>query len=458
MDATVVKPTPATIPPKITSFGLLWFGQLVSVVGSTLTRFALGVYVLQQTGSATQYALISFFALAPAIFVLPIAGPLVDRWDRRWTIILSDSAAGVSTLITWFLLSTGQLQTWHIYLLVAINAAFGSFQGPAFNASIPLLVPKRHLGRANGMVRIGPAVARVVVPAFAGVLMVLINIQGIILIDLTTFFFALGTVLLIRIPRPVLSDGEAKVRKSFFKEAARGWSYIQSQPGLRGLLFFLAFTNLTLGMVWLLIIPLVLSFANEAELGTILSLAGSGMLLGGIVMSVWGGPRRRVLGILGFTFLQGFVLLLGGLQPSAPLVVMAAFVFLFSFQIVMGTERALWQTKVPQDIQGRVHAIHEMIALSATGLAFLLSGPLTDYLFEPLLAPTGALAGTVGQIIGTGPGRGIGLLFIVLGLLTITGTWIAALNPRIRRIEQELPDAIADEEPVVVPALQKESL
>lgn len=443
MDATVVKPTPA-ITPKILFFGLLWIGQLVSVVGSTLTRFAFGVYVLQQTGSATQYALISFFALAPAILVLPIAGPLVDRWDRRLTMIISDTGAAVTTVLAWLLLSANQLETWHIYLLVGINAAFGSFQNPAFNASIPLLVPKRHLGRANGMIRIGPAVARVIVPAFAGVLMTLINIQGILLIDLTTFFFALGTVLLIRIP-PISQEGEKKVRKSFFQEAARGWVYIKSQPGLLGLLLFLAFTNLTLGMVWLLIIPLVLSFTNEAGLGTILSLAGSGMLLGGIAMSIWGGPKRRVAGVLGFTFIQGFVLLLGGLQPSAPLVVIAAFIFLFSFQVVMGTERALWQTKVPTEVQGRVHAIHEMVVLIATGLAFLLSGPLTDYLFEPWLAPNGALAGSVGQLIGTGEGRGIGFLFIVLGFLTVGATVVAYLNPRIREVEKEIPDAIEDD-------------
>lgn len=451
MDATVVKPTPV-LTPKMLFFGLLWLGQLVSTVGSTLTRFAFGVYVLQETGSATQYALISFFALAPAILVLPIAGPLVDRWDRRWTMIISDTGAGISTVIAWYLLSIGQLETWHIYVLVSINAAFGSFQNPAFNSSIPLLVTKQQLGRANGMIRIIPAVARVVVPAVAGLLLTLFTMQGILLIDLTTFFFALGTILLIRIPAPPVGE-EKKERKSFFKEAARGWTYIQNQPGLRGLLMFLAVTNLTLGMVWLLIIPLVLSFTDAAGLGLILALAGSGMLAGGIAMSIWGGPKRRVAGVLFFTFLQGFVLLLGGLQPSAPLVVIAAFIFLFSFQVVMGTERALWQTKVPLEVQGRVHAIHEMVALIATGLAFLLSGPLTDYVFEPLLAPDGALAGTVGQVIGTGDGRGIGFLFIVLGLLTIAATAVASLNPAIRHVEVDIPDAIADEEvATVVPA------
>lgn len=449
MDATVVKPTPV-LTPKFLFFGLLWLGQLVSTVGSTLTRFAFGVYVLQATGSATQYALISFFALAPAILVLPIAGPLVDRWDRRWTMIISDTGAGVSTVIAWYLLSINQLETWHIYLLVAINAAFGSFQNPAFNSSIPLLVPKQQLGRANGMIRMIPAVARVVVPAVAGLLLTLLTMQGILLIDLTTFFFALGTILLIRIPSPIAGEGEKKERKSFFREAARGWTYIQSQPGLRGMLMFLAFTNLTLGMVWLLIIPLVLSFTDAAGLGLILALAGSGMLAGGIAMSIWGGPKRRVWGVLFFTFVQGFVLLLGGLQPSAPLVVIAAFLFLFSFQVVMGTERALWQTKVPMEVQGRVHAIHEMVALMATGLAFLLSGPLTDYVFEPLMAPNGALAGTVGQLIGTGEGRGIGFLFIVLGILTIAATAVAYLNQSIRQVEVDIPDALPDDVPTVV--------
>lgn len=433
--------TQRTVTREMRVFTLIWFGQVVSLSGSGLTGFALGVWVYQHTGSVTQFALISLFTTLPGMVISPLAGALVDRWDRRWAMILSDSGAGFSTLFIALLLNAGQLKIWHIYLAMTIGSTFIAFQWPAYTAATTLLVPKKHLGRASGMVQVGEAVARIVAPAVAGLLVLTIQLQGVLLIDIATFLFSLVTLLIVRFPRPETTI-EGKVGKgSLLREAAYGWTYITARSGLLGLLIFFAATNFTVGMVQVLIAPLVLSFASTVMLGTVLSIGGSGMLLGSVVMTVWGGPKRRVYGILGFTLLQGILLILCGLQPSVPLVAAVAFIFLFSVPIIIACSQAIWQSKVAPDVQGRVFAVRRTIGWSSLPLAYLVAGPLADHFFEPLLAVDGLLANNIGRLIGVGPGHGIALLFVVMGMLTMLATLGGYLYLPLRLLEDELPDA-----------------
>lgn len=431
-------------------FILVWLGQCVSLIGSGLTGFALGVWVYQRTGSVTQFALISLFTTLPSIVVSPLAGALVDRWDRRWAMILSDSGAALSTLSIALLLFANRLEVWQIYLAMAASSTFSAFQWPAYSAATTLLVPKQHLGRASGMVQLGQAVAQIVSPALAGVLVMAIRIQGVILVDVATFIFAVLTLLFVRVPRPETTAEGALGKGSLLQEAAYGWTYIVARPGLLGLLILFAATNFTSGMIMVLFTPMVLSFASAAVLGTLLSIAGFGMLAGSLVMSVWGGPKRRVYGVLGFEYLMGVCILLAGAQVSIPLIAVAAFVGFFCSPIIIGSSQAIWQSKTAPDVQGRVFAARTMIAWSSLPLAYLVAGPLADQVFEPLLAAGGPLAGSVGWLIGVGPGRGIGLLFIVMGTLNILATVAGCLYPRLRLVEDELPDVIPDGDEALV--------
>lgn len=432
------------ITHKLTVFALIWLGQLVSLTGSGLTSFALGVWVYQSTGSATQYALISFFTFLPRLVLSPVAGVLVDRWDRRWVMMLGDAGAGLSTLALWLLLVIGRLEIWHIYLATTLNSTCSSFQQLAYYASTTLLVPKKHLGRASGMIHLEHAAAQVVAPMLAAMLVVTIDIQGVILIDMITFIFALFTLQIVRVPRPETSAAGQESRGSLLSESTFGWTYVKARPGLLGLLLSFAALNLGDDMVIALITPLVLSFTGTSTLGAIMSISGIGMLCGGAVMSVWGGPKRRINGVYGFILVAGIAWSLGGLQPSALLVAVAVFIFFFTSPIVSGCTQAIWQSKVEPDLQGRVFAVRRMIAYPTTCVAYLIAGPLADNVLEPLLAKGGLLAGSIGQIIGTGPGRGIGLLYIVVGILTVLITIVAYSYPRIRLVEDELPDAVTD--------------
>jgi MFS family permease len=425
------------------SFLVIWFGQVISLTGSGLTGFALGVWVFQRTGSATAFALISLFTTLPGIVFSPIAGALVDRWDRRGAMLLSDAGAGLCTLGMALLLLGNRLEVWHIYIAMGISSTFSAFQWPAYSAATSLLVPKQQYGRASGMVQMGEGIAQIASPVMAGALVGLIQVQGVILADFATFLFAVSTLLAVRIPKPNTTVEGMAGQGSLLQEAAYGWTYISARPGLLGLLLFFAATNFTSGIVGVLFTPLVLSFSTPAVLGTLLSTGGLGFLAGSLLMSAWGGPKTRVYGILGFSLLQGVVLFAAGLPPNVFILGAAAFFYFFSLPVINGCSQAIWQSKTAPDVQGRVFAVRRMIAWSSLPLAYLIAGPLADRVFEPLMANGGSLAAIFGPVIGAGTGRGIGLLYMVLGCLSLLAVMVGFLYPRIRRVESELPDAVA---------------
>lgn len=426
-------------------FLLIWLGQLVSLIGSDLTSFALGVWAYQTTGSVTQFALISLCIYLPNIIISPVAGALVDRWNRRWAMILSDTVTGLGTLVVLGLIIFDRLEIWHIYVAVGISSIFNAFHWPAYAAATTQLVPKQHLNRANSLVQIAKAMAKIISPTVAGLLIRYIQIDGILVIDFLTFLFGLVTLLSVRFPQ-LKSQSVQKVNLAqLWQETVSGWNYIVHRPGLRVLLNFSAITYFTLGILQVVFWPLILNFGSSEELGLILSISGCGMLLGSLFMSFWGGPKRRVYVILTFVALQGMLLCLGGLQASIKLAALGAFGYLFAYPIIVSCNQTIWQRKVPLELQGRVFAGQQMVERSLSIFAYLVAGPLVDQILEPMLAPGGLLADSIGQVIGVGPGRGIGFLFILIGILNIVATLFAYQEPRLRRLEDELPDAIGDE-------------
>lgn len=439
-------------------FFRLWFGQLVSLIGSGLTKFALGVWVYQQTGSVTQFALISLFASIPVIIISPVAGVLVDRFPRRLVMILSDSAAGLSTVAIALLLALGRLETWQIYLATVLNATFSAFQWPAYNAATTLLVPKKHLARANGTLQLGEALSQLVAPLFAGFLLTIIELQGIIFIDFITFLFALGTLLSVRFPK-CPTKSERKISKSsLVDEVVYGWNYLATRKGLLGLMIFFATANLLVGIVQVLVTPLVLSFASSNSLGLILSTGGIGMVAGSLVMSIYGVPYRRtnnINNVFIFMLFESLCIASAGLHTHVLLLSFTAFCVFFCPPIINSSTQVIFNKKVAPEVQGRVFALTSATASSSLPLASVVAGPLADKVFEPLMSANGALAGTIGQVIGVGAGRGIGLLFIVVGGLTILITIAAYQYPRLRLVETELPDILPDEASLENKRLQK---
>lgn len=430
------------------AFLIIWIGQLISMLGSGLTGFALGVWIFEQTGQATPFALTVLFGSLPRLLLLPLAGSLADRWNRRWIMALSDSGSALLTLSVFLLLNLGSLQTWHIYLLSAIGSVFAAFQEPAYTASIAMLVPKKDLTRANGMMQMGQALESLVVPLLAGALFVAIGLRGIILIDFITFFAAIGALLAVHIPQPVIEKTtEEKRSGTVLHDFGFGWRYLIERPGLFGLLLYYAMVNFFLNLSGVLLGPLVLSNHPASVLGWVQMARGAGMLGGGIVLSTWGGPKkqgRSIPVVIGLIALASLGLVISGLGMHPAFMMAGNFILLFFIPIASGASQAVFQSKVAPEAQGRVFAVRALISRSIMPAAFLSAGPLADVIFEPLMLPGGALAESfVGRLLGVGPGYGIGLLFILCGLFSAAVSGLAYLHPRIRQIETELPDALA---------------
>ena len=428
------------------TFIIIWLGQLTSMIGSGLIGFALSVWVFDQTGQATPFALTALFSILPRILLSPIGGVVSDRWNRKAIILISDTLAGLTTLAAAFLLLTGRMEIWMIYVISALEASFGAFQQPAYSASIVMLVPKEQLTRANSMLQMGEAIQSIVTPVLAGALVTTVGMQGIIIIDITTYLLALVTIISVRIPQPERKQETGK-NNSVIKDVAFGWHYLTERKGLFGLLLYFASVNFFLNLSAVMLGPLVLSFGSATSLGITQTVMGVGMLAGSLIMSVWGGVKKgKVKAIIGFIVLSAAGFMVAGLRPSLLFVCIGLFLLVFFLPFGSGPSASLFAAKVAPDVQGRVFATRSMISQSMMPIAFLLSGILADNVFNPLLVEGGALANTfVGRWLGVGQSRGIGLMMITSGLILLVVSLFTYLNPRIRNIETEIPDAIPDE-------------
>jgi MFS family permease len=423
------------------AFFTIWFGQLVSLIGSQLTGFALGVWVYQQTRSVLLLALVQVAQQAPYVLLSPIAGVLADRWNRRTAMIVSDFGAGLAVLAVGALYLTHQLQIWMVIPINLWMASFNTLMWPSFTASVTLLVPKKHYGRANGFVQLGEALPQIAGPALAGALYVGIHLGNMALIDFATYAFSVLLLLLfVRIPNPERTSQGQAAKGSFWKEMRFGWDYITARKGLLALLLFFLATNFLSGVMSPLLVPLILDNWDASTLGYISTLMGVGMLGGTLVMSAWGGGKRKIFTLLGAATLIGLFLGAVGLRAYLPLLIVCGMGVMFFSPFTNACSQAIWQAKVAPDVQGRVFAVRRAIAWSAGIIAPLLAAPLADYIFKPGMAAGGGLAPLLGPIFGYGASRGIGVLISLVGLLTSVVAIVAWFTPLVRRVELDLPD------------------
>ena len=436
-------PQPKRGPSGMLGFSIVWFGQVVSLLGSSMTAFALTFWAWQITGQATALALVGFFSFAPSIIVSPLAGALVDRWNRKLVMMFSDLATGVATIAIFILYATGNLQIWHLYVTGAFSSVFQAFQWPAYSAAISTMLPKKHYTRASGMISMAESGANIIAPALAGFLLVAIGISGILIIDIVTFVFAVTSIAFIFIPQPKTSDDGAKAKGSLFKESGYGFRYILARPSLLGLQLMFFVANFVGGFQSTLLAPMILARtdSNVAAMGAVQSAFGIGGVLGGLLLTAWGGPKRKVHGVLlgmMLTSFSGGVLM--GLGQTTWVWAAAAFLTMLFMPILNGSNQAIWQAKVPPDVQGRVFAVRRLIAQISSPLAILLVGPLADKLFEPRLAVGGAWTHTWSPLVGSGPGAGIAMIMIISGIVGVVAALCGYLFSAVRNAETLIPD------------------
>ncbi|SBT65709.1 Major Facilitator Superfamily protein [Micromonospora sediminicola] len=435
------------------AFAILWCGQFVSLTGSALAGFGLGVYVYRITGSVTTLGFVYALAYLPLILASPVAGSLVDRWGPWRALLVSNVGSMLAVLTLAGLLATETFDVWHLYVFVAVNSTLRALQMPAFESSVPLLVPKQHLGRANGIRMLALAASEVLAPVSAGALLLSLGIKGIVLLDGLSFGLALLTLIAIRIPKAVRGGPAATAgTPTLLGDFREAWRQVRKRHGLLALLVFIGALNFCAGFVDLLITPLVLSFGSPGALGTVMSIGGLGMIAASVAMSAWGGPRRKVHGVLGFSLVLATAIVLGALRPNVILVGGAAFLFLASLAVVITSNQTLWQSKVEPYLMGRTMALQNMVASAPQLVAYAMAGLLADRVFEPLVGRDQVRHPVLAALVGDGPGRGIALLLMVMGLLTAVCVAVAWAYRPLRRLEDDLPDATPDRAEDAVPA------
>ena len=427
------------------TFFIVWIGQVISLLGTKLTEFALGFWILDQTyqdtGTITQFALTILFMYLPKVIISPVAGVLVDRWNRRSAMIMSDFGTGMVTLVIVALVWSNNLAVWHIYLALIASSSLNAFQQPAYTAAIAQIVPSSNLSRANGMVQASFAVAKIAAPAIAGLLMKFYGLETILSIDIATFVVAIIALVSVKFPEfKRRTRIKRKVLNQVISDTLAGWNYIVHRPGLARLVGFISISYFSMGILEVVLWPLLYQPGSTSELGFVLSVGGCGMLLGSVLMSVWSGPKNRVKAIICFAGLQSAIILLGGMKISPFVLAIGIFGYLFSQPIIVSCNQAIWQSKVPSRLQGRVFALQQTLERSLAICAYLLAGPLVDNFLNPLMAEGGLFARVFGRFVNTGMGQGVTLLLVMLGAINLIVVAIAYREPRLRRLEKELPD------------------
>jgi len=431
-------------PTGMVGFVFVWAGQILSVLASSATSFALTIWAYQTYGSATALGVVSTAFIIPFLLLSPIAGVLVDRHSRKLMMMVSDFVAVIATVGILAVHGLGSLQMWHLYAAAAITGLGTTFQWPAYSAAITTMLPKKHYSRANGMMALVESGPAVFAPILAGALYPILGLTGILVLDVCTFFVAIGALLLVHIPPPPRTvEGEA-AKGGMLREAVYGFRYIFERKSLLHLLLFFLALNFVIGLAFNVFDPYILerTGSNSAHLGYVRSAAAIGGVAGGLLVSLWGGFRRRMKTIfLGEALTGCTALVFFGLARSLPFWIVAAGLGALTGPVVNGASQAIWQAKVAPDLQGRVFSARRMIAFAIGPITPVIAGALADYVTEPAMTSPTWLSRTFGWLVGTSPGSGMALQYVLAGVLYVAiVVSVFLFVPSIRNLEDRLPD------------------
>jgi DHA3 family macrolide efflux protein-like MFS transporter len=371
-------------PKSLRAFFLIWTGQAFSLLGSSLVQFALVWWLTESTGSATVLATATMVAILPGIVIGPFAGTLVDRWSRRWVMVVADGVIALTTLWAVFLAWNGQLQTWHVYVIMFIRATAGGFHWPAMQASTSLMVPERLLSRVAGLNQTLYGLMQIAAPALGALLLSVSALPVILMIDVITAAMAITPLLFINVPQPPRQPQEegAVAKPSVVADLVSGVRYVLKWPGLLMLMAMAMIVNFVVNPAFSLMPILVIRNFNGGvgHLGALESALGIGMVLGGLVLSAWGGFRRRLLTSLAGLIGMGLGVLVMGLAPPTAFVTAVGAIFLVGFMnpIVNGPVFAVMQATVAPEMQGRVFTLLQSAASAMSPLSLAVAGPVAD--------------------------------------------------------------------------------
>ena len=433
----------STRPTGMFGFTMVWLGQIISVLATNMSAFALTIWVFEKTGSATALAWVQVFFITPLLIISPFAGVMVDKHNRKLMMMMSDLTAGLGTIAILVLQAFGILEVGHLYAAAVLQGLGNAFQWPAYSAAISTMISKEQYGRANGMmslIEMGPGI---LAPMLAGALLPVIRLTGILSLDVVTFVLAISILFFVHIPQPARTAEGAQGQGTIFKEAVYGFRYIFARPSLLGLQLVFFFGNLCTGIAYILVAPMILlrTGNDSVSLGLVQSAGAIGGVVGGVAMSAWGGFTRRVHGVLAGWMMSGFFFSLMGMGTSLSLWMAASVLSTILVPLINGSNQAIWQAKVAPDVQGRVFSARRMIAWIPNTVSPLIAGMLGDYALEPAMrTSTSSLVPLFGWLVPPGPGAGMGLLIVFGSLGGLLAGLVGYFIHPIRQAEEILPD------------------
>ena len=415
------------------TFYTLLLSQTLSLIGSQMTSLALGIWVYETTGDATPLSLVAFFAFLPRVLTVGFAGVFADKYDRRYVMALADAGQAIGTIILLAVFVLGVFQLWHLYLVAVIQAIFGVFQAPAFQASVTMLIPDKQRDRANAIQMLTGPLAGIVAPSFAGALYAFAGLSGVIAVDLVTFVIGVIVVLLMDIPKPDKSKVAAQANLSFWTQAFAGLRYVWESRSLFYIFCLMGIHNFFIAGMGVLRTPYILALTNNDEiaLGAVMSVASAASIGGIVLMSIWGGFRPRIHNVMIGTIMMGLSVFLVGTQSSPIWIAAAAALGAIFPPMINASLISILQIKVPHDLQGRVFAAIQQMSMTLMPLSYLLVGQLADNVFEAQAQTAGA---------------GIGLMHMLSGAIVMLVAAAFYAWPAVRHLETILPDFVAGNE------------
>ena len=416
------------------NFYKLWLGELISNIGSGMTAFALSVYIYEKTGSVSYVSLITLLSFMPSIVLSPIGGLLADRYDRRLLMIIGDLFSGLGLIYILWNIQAGEKSIVPIFVGITFSSIFTSLLEPSYRATLTDILEEENYAKASGLIQVAGSAKYLISPVIAGMILSVADIRVILLLDILTF---ITTCLMIFLVRKSMNSETQNYKKDSFKELLEGLFIIKENRGVYSLVIIMFFVCFFMGFIQILIRPMILALSSVKIAGMMESLCAAGLLIGSLWIGIAGIKKNysKILAVA--SFFCGIFMSMTGVNANLAIIGISTFLFFSTLPFMNSCADVLVRVSVPNELQGRVWGLISLITQMGTVAAYIISGIMADYIFEPMFNKNGILAKNIGMIIGTGKGRGIGFMLILSGIGMLIMAIAIWKNGEIREVSEK---------------------
>ena len=419
------------------NFYKLWLGELISNIGSGMTAFALSVYIYEKTGSVSYVSLITLLSFMPSIILSPIGGLLADRYDRRLLMIIGDLFSGLGLVYILWSIQAGEKSIVPIFVGITFSSIFTSLLEPSYRATLTDILEEENYAKASGLIQVAGSAKYLISPVIAGMILSVADIRVILLLDILTF---ITTCLMIFLVRKSMNSETQNYKKDSFKGLLEGLFIIKENRGVYSLVIIMFFVCFFMGFIQILIRPMILALSSVKTAGMMESLCAVGLLIGSLWIGI-AGIKKNYSKILAVScFFCGIFMSMTGVNENLNIIGISTFLFFSTLPFMNSCADVLVRVSIPNELQGRVWGLISLITQMGTVVAYIISGIMADYVFEPMFNKNGILVENIGIIIGTGKGRGIGFMLILSGMGMLIMAIVIWKNGEIREVSEKCVD------------------